>query len=150
THPARLPVKKGMNTVELRLPEVELSYNAYFLSLKAYTKNNGPDWKDPADVHNQMYQFDVLTDHVIHGLMQFDAEWRGVTACPDSDKQRDSRTRLVGLGITLPTIVLFVWLQWGFGASSRRKADTRNPPNGVASPSSPSPPPPPDPLAAAA
>jgi len=92
THPARLPVKKGMNTVELRLPEVELSYNAYFLSLKAYTKNNGPDWKDPADVHNQMYQFDVLTDHVIHGLMQFDAEWRGVTACPDSDKQRDSRT----------------------------------------------------------
>jgi len=77
THPAPLPVKKGANTVELRLPSMELPYNAYFLSLKAYTKNDGPDWKDPADIHNQMYQFDVVTDRLIHGLMRFDAEWRG-------------------------------------------------------------------------
>ncbi len=58
---------------------MELPYNAYFLSLKAYTKNDGPDWKDPADIHNQMYQFDVVTDRLIHGLMRFDAEWRGDT-----------------------------------------------------------------------
>jgi hypothetical protein len=31
----------------------------------------------PADIHNQMYQFDVVTDRLIHGLMRFDAEWRG-------------------------------------------------------------------------
>ncbi len=75
THPAPLPVKKGVNTIELRLPALELPYNVYFLSLKAYTENDGPDWKDPADIHNQMYQFDVVTDRVIHGLMRFDAEW---------------------------------------------------------------------------
>ena len=79
THPARLPIKKGANLIELRLPRMELPFNAYFLSLKAYTKNDGPDWKDPADIHNQMYQFDVKTDRLIHGLMNFDAEWRGDT-----------------------------------------------------------------------
>jgi len=28
-------------------------HNAYFLSLKPYTEHGGPDWKDPADIHNQ-------------------------------------------------------------------------------------------------
>jgi len=79
THPTTLPVKKGVNLIELRLNRLELPYNAYFLSLKAYTKNEGPDWKDPAGIHNQMYQFDVVTDRLIHGLMRFDAEWRGDT-----------------------------------------------------------------------
>jgi lipopolysaccharide transport system ATP-binding protein len=79
THPTPLPVKKGSNTLELRLPSLDLPYNAYFLSLKAYTENGGPDWRDPADIHNQIYQFDVVTDRLIHGLMQFDAEWRGDT-----------------------------------------------------------------------
>jgi ABC-type polysaccharide/polyol phosphate transport system ATPase subunit len=79
THPTPLPVKKGSNTLELRLPSLDLPYNAYFLSLKAYTENSGPDWRDPADIHNQIYQFDVVTDRLIHGLMQFDAEWRGDT-----------------------------------------------------------------------
>jgi ABC-type multidrug transport system ATPase subunit len=79
THPAPLPVKKGGNTLELRLPSLELPLNSYFLSLKAYTENDAPDWKNPADIHNQMYQFDVVTDRLIHGLMSFDAEWRGAT-----------------------------------------------------------------------
>ena len=26
-----------------------------------------------------MYQFDVVSDRLIHGLMRFDAEWRGDT-----------------------------------------------------------------------
>jgi len=29
--------------------------------LKAYTEDGGPDRKDPADIHNQMRQFDVVT-----------------------------------------------------------------------------------------
>jgi teichoic acid transport system ATP-binding protein len=86
THPMSLPVKKGANTLELRLPCLELPLNAYFLSLKAYTKNDGPDWKDPADIHNQMYQFDVVTDRLIHGLMSFDAEWRGATMIEPKQK----------------------------------------------------------------
>jgi homopolymeric O-antigen transport system ATP-binding protein len=77
THPTPLPVKKGTNTLDLWLPALDLPYNSYFLSLKAYTEDGGPDWKDPADIHNQMYQFDVVTDRLIHGLMRFDAEWRG-------------------------------------------------------------------------
>jgi ABC-type polysaccharide/polyol phosphate transport system ATPase subunit len=77
THPTPLPVKKGLNTLDLWLSSLDLPYNAYFLSLKAYTEDGGPDWKDPADIHNQMYQFDVATDRLIHGLMRFDAEWRG-------------------------------------------------------------------------
>jgi ABC-type polysaccharide/polyol phosphate transport system ATPase subunit len=77
THPAALPVKPGSGSIELRIPQLELPYNVYFLSLKVYTESGEPDWKDPADIHNQMYQFDVVTERVIHGLIRFDAVWVG-------------------------------------------------------------------------
>jgi ABC-type polysaccharide/polyol phosphate transport system ATPase subunit len=79
TNPARLPVKRGENLVELHIPKLELSHNVYFLSVKAYTENGEPDWSDPADIHYQMYQFNVLTEGVIHGLMRFEAEWSAGT-----------------------------------------------------------------------
>jgi hypothetical protein len=44
TRPTTLPVKKGSNTLELQLPSLDLPYNTYFLSLKAYTEKGGPDW----------------------------------------------------------------------------------------------------------
>lgn len=76
THPAALPIIRGAGAIELHIPHLDLPYNVYFLSLKAYTEDGAPDWTDPADIHNQMYQFDVITDRVIHGLIQFDAAWR--------------------------------------------------------------------------
>jgi ABC-type polysaccharide/polyol phosphate transport system ATPase subunit len=79
TNPALLPVKRGENLVELHIPKLELSHNVYFLSVKAYTENGEPDWSDPADIHYQMYQFNVLTEGVIHGLMRFEAEWSADT-----------------------------------------------------------------------
>ncbi|HKX26382.1 MAG TPA: ABC transporter ATP-binding protein [Blastocatellia bacterium] len=75
THRAALPIQRGAGTVELQIPKLELPYNVYFLSLKAYTESGEPDWRDPADIHNQMYQFDVTTDRVIHGIMAFEARW---------------------------------------------------------------------------
>lgn len=75
THPAQLPVKRGENFIDLHLPKLELSHNVYFLSLKAYTADGSPDWKDPADIHNQMYQLDVVSERASHGLLKFDAEW---------------------------------------------------------------------------
>jgi ABC-type polysaccharide/polyol phosphate transport system ATPase subunit len=75
THPAELPVKRGTGSIELHIPQLELPYNVYFLSLKVYTESGEPDWNDPADIHNQMYQFDVVTERVIHGLIRFAAEW---------------------------------------------------------------------------
>jgi ABC-type polysaccharide/polyol phosphate transport system ATPase subunit len=76
THPAEMPVKRGAGAIELRIPKLELSHNVYFLSLKVFSENGAPDWGDPADVHNQLYQLNVVTEGVIHGLMKFDAEWR--------------------------------------------------------------------------
>jgi ABC-type polysaccharide/polyol phosphate transport system ATPase subunit len=76
THPRRLPVRRGQGSIELHIPRLELSHNVYYLTLKAYTENGAPDWTDPADVHHQMYQFNVVADRIIHGLMQFAAEWR--------------------------------------------------------------------------
>ena len=76
TNPTPLPVKHGTGTIELHLAKLVLPYNVYFLSLKAYTADGSPDWNDPADVHHQMYQFNVLTERPIHGLMRFEAEWK--------------------------------------------------------------------------
>jgi hypothetical protein len=77
THPSALPVRGGAGTIELHIPRLELPYSVYFLSLKAYTESGEPDWSDPADIHNQIYQFDVVTEKLIHGLIKFDAEWTG-------------------------------------------------------------------------
>jgi ABC-type polysaccharide/polyol phosphate transport system ATPase subunit len=76
THPEPLPIKQGAGFVDLHVAKLELPFSAYFLSLKAYTEPGAPDWRDPADIHNQMYQFDVITDRVIHGLVQLEAEWQ--------------------------------------------------------------------------
>jgi ABC-type polysaccharide/polyol phosphate transport system ATPase subunit len=77
TNPTPLPITRGAGSVELHIPHLELSHSVYFLSLKAYTENGAPDWNDPADIHNQMYQFDVIAERPIHGLLKFEAEWRG-------------------------------------------------------------------------
>ncbi|MEO6725749.1 MAG: Wzt carbohydrate-binding domain-containing protein, partial [Blastocatellia bacterium] len=76
THPAALPIKRGAGVIELHIPTLELSHNVYFLSLKAYPKDGSPEWHDPADIHNQMYQFDVVSEQPTHGLIKFDAVWR--------------------------------------------------------------------------
>ncbi len=82
THPQALPIKQGADFVDLKIARLELPFNAYFLSLKVYTENGAPDWRDPADIHNQMYQFDVITDRVIHGLVQLEAEWSAPDLLP--------------------------------------------------------------------
>ena len=78
TSPTALPIEPGAGTIELRLPSASLSYNVYYLTLKVYTENGAPDWRDPADVHFQMYQFNVITERHIHGLIRFEAEWSRV------------------------------------------------------------------------
>jgi lipopolysaccharide transport system ATP-binding protein len=76
THPTPTPFHRGENMIELHIPKLELAHNTYYLSLKAYTAPGAPDWQDPADIHNQLYQLNVITDRVIHGLVRFDAAWR--------------------------------------------------------------------------
>ncbi|QQS46147.1 MAG: ABC transporter ATP-binding protein [Acidobacteriota bacterium] len=75
THPDRIPVKKGAGSLDLEISSLDLTLNVYFLSLKVFIEPGDPDWGDPADIHNQMYQFDVVSDQVIHGLMRLDANW---------------------------------------------------------------------------
>jgi ABC-type polysaccharide/polyol phosphate transport system ATPase subunit len=86
TNPATLPVARGQGTIDLRIPKLDLSHNVYFLSVKAYTENGHPDWSDPADIHYQMYQLNVVTEGVIHGLMRFEAEWSSDTVGADFDR----------------------------------------------------------------
>jgi hypothetical protein len=44
------------------------------------------DANDFDHIHNQMRQFDGVTDRLIHGLMRFDAERRGGTICGPKQK----------------------------------------------------------------
>jgi ABC-type polysaccharide/polyol phosphate transport system ATPase subunit len=92
TSPTGLPVEAGPGVIELSLPSLSLAYNVYYLSLKVYTEHGAPDWNDPADIHFQMYQFNVLTETPIHGLMRFDAVWQrsaGATEQAEGLPQRE-------------------------------------------------------------
>jgi ABC-type polysaccharide/polyol phosphate transport system ATPase subunit len=94
THPALLPVRRGAGSVELHLPKLELPHNVYYLSLKVWTEAGAPNWEDPADVHHQMYQFNVVAERLIHGLMHFEAEWREPGQPPSASSDRESPTRI--------------------------------------------------------
>jgi ABC-type polysaccharide/polyol phosphate transport system ATPase subunit len=85
THPTPLPVAPGEGSIELHIARFDLPQNVYYLSLKAFTRADAPFWGDPADVHNQMYQFTVVADHHRHGLVDFDAAWHSVrsAACAE-------------------------------------------------------------------
>jgi teichoic acid transport system ATP-binding protein len=83
THKTTLSVGRGAGAIELDLRSLELPLGVYYLTLKAFTESDAPDWNDPADIHNQMYQFDVVTDRVIHGIVEFEAEWRIATPSPE-------------------------------------------------------------------
>ena len=83
THQASLPVKCGADSIDLHIPQLELSHSAYFLSLKVYTADGSPEWNDPADIHNQMYGFDVVSEQAIQGLLKFDAAWESKTLGDD-------------------------------------------------------------------
>ena len=85
THPTNLPIEKGEGSIDLKIHSLDLPYNVYFLSLKTYTKYDAPNWSDPADIHNQMYQFDVVTGKTIHGLLSFDAAWSTPVCSTASD-----------------------------------------------------------------
>lgn len=76
THKTSLSIDRGSGAIELDLRSIDLPLGVYYLTLKAYTESDAPDWSNPADIHNQMYQFDVVTDRVIHGIVEFAAEWR--------------------------------------------------------------------------
>jgi hypothetical protein len=75
THPARLPIQRGVNVFSLYFPKLDLPQNSYFLSFKAYTKADAPLWPDPADIHNQMYPVTIVAEQVRHGLLDFEARW---------------------------------------------------------------------------
>ncbi len=75
SHPVTLPIRRGENTIHLKIPNLDLPQNSYFLSLKAYTEADPPLWPDPADVHNQTYQVTVVAEKARHGLLRFEAEW---------------------------------------------------------------------------
>lgn len=74
--PAELSIGPGEGVVEVRLPSIALPYSVYYLTIKVYTDQGAPDWRDPADVHYQMYQFNVLTEQHINGLIRIESHWR--------------------------------------------------------------------------
>lgn len=84
THPARLAVRRGSGSIDLHLPRLELAHSVYYLTLKVWPESRAPHWDDPADVHHQMYQFNVIAERVIHGLLHFEAEW--CQASPEQDE----------------------------------------------------------------
>ncbi len=93
THETNLPVTAGEGVVELKIARLELPLNVYYLTLKAFTESGAPDWKDPADIHNQMYQFDVVTDRIIHGIIEFEAEWQTNNGTPEAPSRVNSPSR---------------------------------------------------------
>jgi lipopolysaccharide transport system ATP-binding protein len=75
THPTPLPINRGAGSIDLHIPRLDLPQSVYYLSLKAFTAADVPFWSDPADIHNQMYQFTVVADEHRHGLVNFEAAW---------------------------------------------------------------------------
>lgn len=79
THPTPLPIESGEGSFDLYIPQLDLPQSVYYLSLKAFTEADDPFWANPADIHNQMYQFTVVAGQHRHGLIKFNAVWEPTT-----------------------------------------------------------------------
>lgn len=76
-HPETLPpLRPGQGYVDFHIKELKLHNGTYFLTVNVYTKPDEPFWSEPADFHNQMYEFKVWSEQPQHGVIPLDGGWQ--------------------------------------------------------------------------
>lgn len=60
----------------VQIAALPLTAGRYYLSVAVYTHPDPPYWRQPSDAHDKLYEFQVVSDHEIHGDVVMPHQWR--------------------------------------------------------------------------
>ncbi|NJN82135.1 MAG: ABC transporter ATP-binding protein, partial [Caldilineaceae bacterium] len=75
-HPVCAIEQPGAGTLTVEIPALALTAGRYHLSAAAYVKPDPPYWENPSDFHEQLYDFQVVSERAIHGDIYMPSKWR--------------------------------------------------------------------------
>lgn len=74
-HPVPPIVQAGAGQLTVQLTGLALTAGRYRLSAAAYPAPDPPYWSNPSDYHEQMYEFQIVSDADIHGDVIMPSTW---------------------------------------------------------------------------
>lgn len=74
--PVIAPLPVGAGEIVVTVSSLALTAGRYTLSVAAYTVADPPYWRNPSDAHEQIYEFQVVSDYAIHGDVVMPHQWR--------------------------------------------------------------------------
>ncbi len=75
-HPVEAISQAGTGELTVSVDALALTAGRYYLSAAAYTAPDPPYWNTPSDFHEQLYEFQVVSDGHIHGDVVMPSQWR--------------------------------------------------------------------------
>ena len=73
--PVEYPTLEGQGYVEMKIANLLLHNGVYFLSVGVFLQPDEPFWANPADWHNQAYEFHVWSGMPQHGVIHLPVQW---------------------------------------------------------------------------
>ncbi|MEZ4733024.1 MAG: ABC transporter ATP-binding protein [Caldilineaceae bacterium] len=75
-HPVEAIPAAGNGELTINIAALALTAGRYYLSAAAYTEPDPPYWQTPSDFHERLYEFQVVSEHEIHGDVVMPSQWR--------------------------------------------------------------------------
>lgn len=79
-HPVEAISQAGPGELTVSISALALTAGRYYLSAAAYSEPDPPYWNAPSDFHEQLYEFQIISDYEIHGDVVMPSQWRHRTA----------------------------------------------------------------------
>jgi ABC-type polysaccharide/polyol phosphate transport system ATPase subunit len=74
-HPVAPILQQGVGFITVQIEALALTNGRYYLSAAAYAEPDPPYWSHPSDFHDQLYQFQVVSNTIIHGDIVMPTTW---------------------------------------------------------------------------
>lgn len=78
-HPIPPIADAGDGELLIQIGQLALTDGRYYLSAAAYPEPDPPYWSHPSDYHEQLYQFQVRSETIIHGDIVMPTQWKHTT-----------------------------------------------------------------------
>lgn len=83
-HPVPPILQAGAGQAEVEIAGMALTAGRYRLSAAVYPERQAPYWRQPSDFHEQLYEFQVVSQSDIHGDVVMPSRWLHITDASDN------------------------------------------------------------------
>jgi len=82
-HPIAPIAKAGKGELLIQIEQLALTDGRYYLSAAVYPEPDPPYWSHPSDYHEQLYQFQIRSETIIHGDIVMPTKWHHRSSNPE-------------------------------------------------------------------